>query len=198
MSNGNNNPGETKELSFTAKINETPANVANLLQQIAGNLDALTTLQFVIKVTQPAVADQDPPACVAIRQAFQDPQNNNALKVRMIFLPDGLHEEPVIDIRDDDIGERTDWRRVLNNPQNVDINTGICLVRLPKDAEAGVAVFIPNDGSANNTIVSPIVAVIPPGNGDTNLKAFLKCVKNQQRAMRKTYAQAFSECLHQL
>lgn len=197
MSNGNNNPGDSKELSFTAKINETPANVANVLQQIAGNMDALTTLQFVIKVIQPAVVEEDPPACIAIRQVFQDPQNNNALKVRVTFLPDGLHEEPAIDIRDDSIGERADWRHVLNDPQNIDINTGICLVRLPKEAEEGVAIWIPNDGNANNTIIAPIVAVLPPGDTDTNLKAFLKCMRRQQ-AMRKTYARAFSECLHQL
>jgi hypothetical protein len=197
MSNGNNNPGDTKELSFTAKINETPANVANLLQQIAGNVDALTTLQFVIKVTQPAVAEEDPPAHIAIRQVFQDPQNNNAVKVRVTFLPDGLHEEPVIDIRDDSMGERADWRKLLGNPQNVDINTGICLVRPPSDTQGGVAVWIPNDVNANNIISSPIVAVPSPDGTDNSLKAFRRCMR-QQRRMRKTYAQAFCECVHQL
>jgi hypothetical protein len=197
MTNGNNDPGDTKELSFTAKINETPANVANLLQQIAGNIDALTTLQFVIKVTQPVVAEEDPPACIAIRQVFQDSQNNNALKVRITFLPDGLHEEPVIDIRDDSIGERADWRHVLNDPQNVDINTGICLVRLPSNEQAGVAIWVPNDCNANNIIIAPIVAAIPAGGNDTNLRDFRKCMR-QQKATRRTYAQAFSECIHQL
>ena len=197
MSNGNNPPEDTKELTFTAKINESPQEVANLLQQISGNIDALTAIQFVIKVVQPAVGNADPPACVVIRQVFQDPQNNNALKVKVTFLADELHAEPEIDIRDDSLGEKADWRHLLNDPQNIDINTGICLVRLPQDANEGVALWIPNDGNANNVIIAPIVEAIQPGTTDSNLKAFLNCMR-QQQAMRKTYARSFSECIHQL
>jgi hypothetical protein len=85
----------------------------------------------------------------------------------------------------------------LNDPQNIDINTGICLVRLPQNANEGVALWIPNDGNANNVIIAPIVEAIQPGTTDSNLKAFLNCMR-QQQAMRRTYARSFSECIHQL
>lgn len=193
MSNGNDN---SKELKFTAKINESPQELTNILQQIAGNVDALTRVQFTIKVVQPAMGNEDPPPFTAVRQAFSDPQNNNATKVKVAFMPDELEAEPEIDISDGDDGEIIDWE-LLFEPNNVDVNQGICMVYLPKDAD-GLAIWIPKDGNVNNVVVVPIVEELPPGGTDSNLKKFRNCMKQQQSIMRKTYARAFGECIHQL
>ncbi|MEP0804073.1 MAG: hypothetical protein HRF47_01175 [Chloroflexota bacterium] len=192
MSNGNNN---AKELKFTAKIHESPQELANLLQQIAGSVDALTTVEFTIKVVQPAVEDE-PPAFTAVRQAFADPQNNNASKVKVAILPDDLQAEPQVDISDGDAGEIIDWE-ILFEPQDVEINDGICMVYMPKEGN-GIAVWLPKDGNAANVVVVPIEEELPPGGTDSNLKAFRKCLKQQQQVMKKTYARAFKECIHQL
>lgn len=192
MSNGNNN---AKELKFTAKIHESPQELANLLQQIAGSVDALTTVEFTIKVVQPA-AEEEPPAFTAVRQAFADPQNNNASKVKVAILPDDLQAEPQVDISDGDAGEIIDWE-ILFEPQDVEINDGICMVYMPKEGD-GIAVWLPKDGNAANVVVVPIEEELPPGGTDSNLKAFRKCLKQQQQVMKKTYARAFKECIHQL
>ncbi len=196
MSNGNTNAGKAQEISFTAKLNATPQAVAETLQQLAANPEALGTLQFTIRVEQPAQAEAgNPPAYVAMRQVFTDPQDNTA-KVRITFLADGLKEEAVIDVRAVDIGEKSDWERLLGNPI-VDIDTGITIIRLIDDTHNGAAVWMPNNGNIAEIITAVIVPMVPPGGTDSNLAAFLKCMK-QQKALRKTYAQSLCECLHQL
>jgi len=193
MSNGNDN---VKELKFTAKVHQSPQELANLLQQIAGSVDALTTLEFTIKVIQPTTSGEESPAFTAVRQAFADPQNNNASKVKIAILPDELQAEPQMDISDGDDGEIIDWE-ILFEPNNVDINQGICIVYLPKDAD-GIAIWIPKDGKVNDVIVTPVQEDTPPGSTDSNLKKFRNCLKQQQQIMKKTYARAFKECIHQL
>lgn len=193
MPNGNDH---SKELKFTAKINESPQELANLLQQIAGSVDALTTVEFTIKVVQPAATDENPPAFIAVRQVFADPQNNNAQKVKVALLPDELQAEPQVDISDGEAGELIDWE-LLFEPNDINVNEGICVVYLPKDAD-GIAVWIPKDGNVNNVVSVAIEEETPPGGTDSNFKAFSKCMKQQQNIMRKTYARAFRECIHQL
>lgn len=193
MSNGNET---VQELKFTAKIHQSPQELADLLQQIAASVDAQTTVEFTIKVVQPAAAEEEIPALTAVRQAFADPQNNNASKVKVAILPDELQAEPQVDVSDGDDGEIIDWELIFD-PNDVDINNGTCLVYLPKDGQ-GIAVWLPKDGNADNVVVVSIEEEIPDGESDSNLKAFRKCLKQQQQIMKKTYAKAFKECLHQL
>lgn len=191
-----NRNDHSKELKFTAKINESPQELANLLQQIAGSVDALTTVEFTIKVVQPVAPDENSPAFIAVRQVFADPQNNNATKVKVALLPDELQAEPQVDISDGDAGELIDWE-LLFEPNDIDVNDGICVVYLPTEGN-GIAVWLPKDGNVNKAVIVSVEEKTPPGGTDSNFKAFSKCMKQQQKIMRKTYARAFRECLHQL
>lgn len=185
---------EIKEFNFTAKLNEAPADAAALLQQLAGNVNALTTVQFIVRVTTPNLEEEDLPSFVAIRQVFQA---DNGTKVRVTLLPDDLQQQPSVDIRDDNLAERADWLKLLGDPVNVDINTGTTLIRIPGPDQAGVAVWIPNDANPDNIIKASIPVIQPEGGSDTNLQDFFKCMK-QQKALGKTYSQRWCECAHQL
>lgn len=193
MSNGNDH---SNELKFTAKIREKPQELANLLQQIAGSVDALTTVEFTIKVLQPTATDEEPPAFTAVRQAFTDPQNNNTTRVKVALLPDELQAEPQVDISDGDSAEIIDWE-LLFEPNDINVNEGICMVYMPKEG-GGIAVWLPKNGNADNVVIVSVEEEIPPGGTDSNLKKFRKCLKQQQQVMKKTYASAFRQCLHQL
>ncbi len=192
MSNEN---GNTKELKFSAKINGSPQELANILQQITNNVDALTTFQFTITLAQPPANDDTLSTFVAIREAFPDAQNN-LTKVKVTFLPGEMQAEPQLDISDGDEGEIIDWE-TLFDPHNIDINQGVCVVYLPPNGD-GIAIWMPKDGQTNNVIVARIQEETPPTGSDSNLKKFRNCMRQQQQIMKKTYAKAFLECLHQL
>lgn len=153
----------------------------------------VNTLQINISLAQQAVDPSSLSTGVWIRRVFTTPQNTT--KVETSFIPYDPERIPSSEVRDPDPGEKASWGKILGNTI-ADIDLGTSIVWLAGDEMSGVAIWLPNDRTQNMTTFH-FTGETPAGGPGIGLREFRQCMK-AQKAIRKTYAQAFCECVNQL
>ncbi len=189
------NPGAPNTIHINAD-NALSEAAANLLRQIANSPAAVNNIQFAINLAPPTPPAPVLPAGVSVRQVFPDPQNNAVLKVRISFISEDPTKQEDPSVRNHDIGEKDDWERLLGDPQNVDIDSGIAILRIDEDGQGAVTTWLPND-ITKKPIVFDLKQASPEPGDPVDLAAFLACM-SEKTGNGKSYADALSACLNQL
>jgi hypothetical protein len=187
-------PEVKNKIEINANYNLSDA-MTDLLKQIANSSTPVNNVQFTINLTQSTPSVPALPTGVSIRQVFADPQNNGALKVRISFVPDDPKQPASTIVKDHDIGEKDDWERILGNPENVNIDTGIAVLRVSEDVQGGVTTWLPNDNTQNIIVFESKPPAPEPGQ-PVDLAAFLSCMSTKT-GIGRSYPDALSACLNQ-
>jgi len=129
-----------------------------------------------------------------VRQVFIDAQGQKT-KIAITFVPDNPEEASEREIDDYDDEDTADWEEFLGDPQGIDIDKGIAILRLDDEAEIATVTWIPNnesDGILRNTIKQ---TPEEPGDPTANLREFRICYFAQGAI---STVQKFRNCSHHL
>jgi hypothetical protein len=128
-----------------------------------------------------------------VRQVFVDAQGQK--KIAITFVPDNPEDAAEREIDDYDDEDTADWEEFLGDPQGIDIDEGVAILRLDSTAEIATVTWIPNnegDGILQNTLKQ---TPEEPGDPTANLREFRNCYF-AQGAM--STVQKFRSCSHHL
>src|SRR4030067_3508 len=84
-------------------------------------------------------------------------------------------KEASSNVRDPDLGEKDDWERLLGDRPNLDIDTGVAILRISEDNEGGRTTWLPNN-TGENKIEFTVRQASPEPGDPVDLAAFLNCM----------------------
>ncbi len=198
MTNGNGNNGG---LTLTpAGGDSVSAAASNLLQQIASSSGTVSSIQITLNFDQPAQPAQQPvvgsnqnsSTGTWVRQF--DTANN---QVVIIWVPDNPQKNTVQNILPANDPNKITWGNLLDNPPGIDIDAGMCLLRVENDG-SGVIRWLPDDTVNQQPVQKTFqpVSATPSGGLGTDLAAYHACMTARPPA--ENFAQKFTHCLPQL
>jgi hypothetical protein len=118
----------------------------------------LTSIQITINFGKPQqnVAPQpkpdgsQAPMGAFIRQVCLEAGDNPTKKIRTSFIPDDLTQNASTQIADPDPGELAKWKKLLGDPQNIDVDAGVSIMRM--NEEGGTATWLPENANQDPII----------------------------------------------
>ena len=127
---------------------------------------------------------------VWVRQVLKGKQ-----KVRISFIPDDFASPSQYTIRKLDEGEKSTWVELLGDPEDIDIDTGITLLRFNKENTQCNATWLPNSSKPNKEIFNKFQRAEDPGGGfDSGGVEYRACMADNAN---KSFIEANAACLGQ-
>ena len=184
----------------TAEGNAVDEALRTLLKALSESPGATENFQLTLNVSGGTAPQPNPDldftAGIYLRQVVPDAANPALKKIVITFLPDNPLAAPESDIQPFNPGDKATWRRLLNDPVDIDIDTGITILHMDSNADNFTVTWLSNDDG-----VAPLRAhhskadetgVLPP---TVNLTAFLDCTRANAQL---SYPARLSHCMPQL
>jgi hypothetical protein len=180
MSNGNgeNVGGLNSPVAEGGNVDEA---LRALLKAISESPGDVGNLQITLNVTgSPSPKDPglDFTAGSYMRRVLPDPANPGTKKLVLHFIPDVPQAAIESDFRDHpDPGNKATWKKLLGDPQDVDIDEGTIVLRMDKTADSFTINWL-----SDVTGVQPIRVTLTRPDPDSpvpltvDLAAFLECM----------------------
>jgi hypothetical protein len=189
MSDDNNS--DTIEVTLPTTSGGLGNVTSALLQEIAKDPGSVDSISIAIKLSQPALPDQsDIVPGTLVRQAL------SSSDVVTTWIPDNPSQNSErASVSDQDLAhDKQNWQDLLglDNPPEIDIDTGIALLRMFPDGKTSLAAWCPNDASAS--VITNFVEQSNGGNGPgLDFGAFWTCVREKGGGVG-----ALNQCLNHL
>ena len=128
-----------------------------------------------------------------VRQVFTGVDGQK--KISTTFIPDNPEEDAEREIEDYDDEDMNEWEQVLGDPQGINIDEGIAILRLDDEAEIVTATWLPDNEAAEIVRNTLKKTAEHPGEPTANLRDFRNCFRNLAGLRR---VQRFRRCKHHL